>query len=113
MQRVPVRIVVDASELAAHPLQIGLSMQVEVDTHDRDGERLPQLARSTPQYATDVFRSQDSLANERVRTIIAANESGAARTARSDARGPGAASTRLAVGNGAGKPAIVAHRNLQ
>jgi hypothetical protein len=36
VQRVPVRIALDPQELAAHPLQIGLSMQVEIDTHQRD-----------------------------------------------------------------------------
>src|SRR5207253_7799980 len=83
VQRVPVRIALDAPELAAHPLQIGLSMQVEVDTRERSGDRLP-LVQSAPTYATDVFHSQDQLANERVRAIIAANEPGAARLARSE-----------------------------
>ncbi len=41
VQRVPVRIALDPRELAAHPLQIGLSMQVDVDTRDRNGARLP------------------------------------------------------------------------
>jgi membrane fusion protein (multidrug efflux system) len=82
VQRVPVRIALDEHELAAHPLQIGLSMQVEVDTHDRSGDRLPQVARSVPVYATDVFGSVDSLADERVRTIIAANEGGATHVAK-------------------------------
>src|SRR5205807_1871350 len=56
VQRVPVRIAFDAQELAFHPLQIGLSMQVEVDTHERKGDRLP-LVQSAPTYATDVFHS--------------------------------------------------------
>ncbi|HEV8553524.1 MAG TPA: efflux RND transporter periplasmic adaptor subunit [Casimicrobiaceae bacterium] len=111
VQRVPVRIALDAQELAAHPLQIGLSMQVEVDTHERTGDRLPQLAQSTPTYATDVFHWQDGLANERVRAIIAANEPGAAHLARSEGRGAGVASNRLA-GNGAAKPAVAARGNL-
>jgi membrane fusion protein, multidrug efflux system len=76
VQRVPVRIVLDQQELAAHPLQIGLSMQVEVDTHDRSGERLPQFARGAPVYATGVFASLDSIADERVKSIIAANQGG-------------------------------------
>src|SRR4051812_37075382 len=45
VQRVPVRIALDAAELKAHPLQVGLSMQAEVNTHDRNAERLPQVAR--------------------------------------------------------------------
>jgi membrane fusion protein (multidrug efflux system) len=35
VQRLPVRIALDPHELAAHPLRIGLSMQVRVDIHDR------------------------------------------------------------------------------
>jgi membrane fusion protein (multidrug efflux system) len=110
VQRVPVRIALDAPELAAHPLQIGLSMQVEVDTHERSGDRLP-LVQSAPTYATDVFHSQDQLANERVRAIIAANEAGAARLARSEGSGPSAASNRLA-GTGSVKPAVAVRSNM-
>jgi membrane fusion protein (multidrug efflux system) len=111
VQRVPVRIALDAQELAAHPLQIGLSMQVEIDTHERNGDRLPQLAQSTPPYATEVFHLQDGLANERVQAIIAANEPGAARLARSEGSGPGVASNRL-VGNAAVSPAVAARGNM-
>jgi membrane fusion protein (multidrug efflux system) len=73
VQRVPVRIALDPQELAAHPLQIGLSMQVEIDTHQRDGVRLPQQARSAAAYSTDVYDSVDAAAAQRVRSIIAAN----------------------------------------
>ncbi|MDQ2964020.1 MAG: efflux RND transporter periplasmic adaptor subunit [Pseudomonadota bacterium] len=111
VQRVPVRIALEAQELAAHPLQIGLSMQAGVDTHDRIGDRLPQLAQSTPTYATDVFHSLDGLANERVHAIIAANEAGAARPARSEALNPGVASNPFA-GNGSAKPVVAAHGNM-
>jgi membrane fusion protein, multidrug efflux system len=81
VQRVPVRIAFDPQELAEHPLQVGLSMQVEVDTRERDGERLPQLAERAASYATDVFESQDTIANQRVSAIIAANEGGRVSTA--------------------------------
>jgi membrane fusion protein (multidrug efflux system) len=73
VQRVPVRIALDPQELAAHPLQIGLSMQVEIDTHQRDGARLPQQPRSVAAYSTDVYDSVDAAAAQRVRSIIAAN----------------------------------------
>src|SRR5881275_773811 len=55
VQRVPVRIALDPQELAQHPLQVGLSMQVDVDTHERGGDRLPQLAHDATAYSTDVF----------------------------------------------------------
>ena len=80
VQRVPVRVALDPKELAQHPLQIGLSMEAKVDTHERGGERLPQVAQRAREYKTDVFGSLDQLANERVREIIAANESAAVAT---------------------------------
>jgi membrane fusion protein (multidrug efflux system) len=95
VQRVPVRIALDPQELAAHPLQIGLSMQVEVDTHDGSGERLPQLSQGVPAYSTDVFRLQDRIAEQRVKEIIAANESVSSHVAQSHEH-DGAAGDRLA-----------------
>jgi membrane fusion protein, multidrug efflux system len=105
VQRVPVRIGLDAQELAAHPLQVGLSAQVEVDTHDRRGDRLPQIAQASAPYTTNVFQSLESAANDRVKAIIAANMGGSARVAlppiaRRDTtleRSAGLASGKLAV----------------
>ena len=37
VQRVPVRISLDPKELDKHPLRIGLSTAVKVDTHERSG----------------------------------------------------------------------------
>ncbi len=76
VQRVPVRIELEPGELAAHPLQIGLSMKADVDTHDRGAPRLPRVAQNAPSYATDVFASPDRQADQRVQAIIAANLSG-------------------------------------
>jgi membrane fusion protein (multidrug efflux system) len=74
VQRVPVRIALDPHELAAHPLQIGLTMKAEVDVSHDQGERLPQLASNTVAYSTDVFHSTDESADARVQEIIAAND---------------------------------------
>jgi membrane fusion protein (multidrug efflux system) len=79
VQRVPVRIALDPQELAAHPLQVGLSMQVDVDTHRRDGARLPQVAQHAASYETTVFDSVEPSADARVKAIIAANANGAQR----------------------------------
>lgn len=46
VQRVPVRIALDPRELEAHPLRIGLSVTVEVDTSERGGSALGREARS-------------------------------------------------------------------
>jgi membrane fusion protein (multidrug efflux system) len=77
VQRVPVRIALDSRELAAHPLQIGLSMRVDVDVHDESGARLPQLAGSASGWSTTVFGSTERAADARVAAIIAANAPGA------------------------------------
>jgi membrane fusion protein (multidrug efflux system) len=74
VQRIPVRVALDARELAEHPLQIGLSMHVVVDTHSRDGERLPQNAQAAAPRSTDVYDAVDDEAAKRVREIIAAND---------------------------------------
>lgn len=78
VQRVPVRIALDPRELAANPLQIGLTMKAEVDVRDESGVRLPQLASNNVAYSTDVFHSTDEAADSRVQEIIAANDSAAA-----------------------------------
>jgi membrane fusion protein (multidrug efflux system) len=73
VQRLPVRILIDPKDLAAHPLQVGLSIRVEVSTLERNGARLPQVAANGPSYATSVFDDADRQAGARVDSIIAAN----------------------------------------
>jgi membrane fusion protein (multidrug efflux system) len=73
VQRVPVRIALDPQELAAHPLRVGLSMDVTVDTQDHSGKALADAPRSTPAAATDVFAAQERAAQQRVERIVAAN----------------------------------------
>ena len=80
VQRVPVRIALNVQEVAAHPLQIGLSMKAEVDvSHGTDGARLPQLVSNANGWSTAVFGTGDEQADARVRAIIAANQTGSAR----------------------------------
>ena len=57
-------------------------MKAQVDTHDRGGARLPQLAQNVPTYSTDVFGAPDELADQRVRQIIALNRPAAPAEAR-------------------------------
>jgi len=74
VQRVPVRIALDAAELAAHPLQIGLSLRVDVDTHERGGPRLPQAQPAAgPQETTAVFEAPERQAAERIAQIVRQN----------------------------------------
>jgi len=79
VQRVPVRIALDPHEIAAHPLQIGLSMKAEVEVRGGDdGARLPQAASNPAAWSTAVASTSESQADARVEAIIAANQSTAA-----------------------------------
>ena len=85
VQRVPVRIALDPAELAQHPLQLGLSMEVAVDTHERSGELRPRDARTAPAYQTKAYASLAELADQRVAAVIRAN-GGEVRAARPPAK---------------------------
>jgi membrane fusion protein (multidrug efflux system) len=73
VQRVPVRIVLDAKELAEHPLRVGLSMEVTVDTRDSSGKMLADVPRTTAVAQTGVFDALDHDADVEVQRIIAAS----------------------------------------
>jgi len=74
-QRVPVRVALDPHELAAHPLQIGLSMKAVVDVKSgADSARLPELASSRATWTTAASEASDAQADARVQAIIAANQ---------------------------------------
>ena len=72
VQRVPVRIALDPKELQAHPLRLGLSMNVSVDTSQQDGPLL-SAAPTAPLLATRVFDGKLAEADRRVAQIVAAN----------------------------------------
>lgn len=78
VQRVPVRIALDPTELRGHPLRIGLSMSVEVDLHDRSGAMLAQSAAVKPVASTSVYAQQLVEADAKIAAILRAN-SGATR----------------------------------
>ena len=73
VQRVPVRVELDAKQLAEHPLRVGLSMEATVDVAQQSGA--PILGAATPRASsrTDVFAEQASEADHIVRDIIASN----------------------------------------
>ena len=52
VQRVPVRISLDASELEKHPLRVGLSTVVTVDLSHADGPMLGMAMPAAPVYST-------------------------------------------------------------
>ncbi len=71
VQRLPARILIDQAELQAHPLRIGLSMEVDVDTHDQSGGQLGAAQNTT--YSTDVFARYGDEADAEIAHIIAQN----------------------------------------
>jgi membrane fusion protein (multidrug efflux system) len=73
VQRVPVRIVLDPQELKAHPLRIGLSMDVEVDVAKQDGPPLAQDQRKEPALATRAFEPEHHEADAIIHKIVQAN----------------------------------------
>ena len=69
VQRVPVRIRLDAKELTDHPLRIGLSMEAEVEVVDQSGAALAK-ASSKP---SEVVATPASDVDAEIDKIIASN----------------------------------------
>ena len=73
VQRVPVRVTLDAAQLAQNPLRVGLSMLATVDVSKQDGKMLADTPRAAALVQTKVYESLDAGAAEEVRKIVAAN----------------------------------------
>jgi membrane fusion protein (multidrug efflux system) len=81
VQRVPVRIHINAEELAKHPLRVGLSTNVEVNLHDQSG---PVLAQQPPQkasFTTNVYEQQLAEADAMIAQLIHDNSAAVSKTA--------------------------------
>jgi membrane fusion protein (multidrug efflux system) len=80
VQRVPVRIHINAEELAKHPLRVGLSTQVDVNLRDQSG---PVLAQQPPQkasFSTNVYDRQLAEADAMITQLIHDNSAAASKT---------------------------------
>jgi membrane fusion protein, multidrug efflux system len=73
VQRVPVRIQIDESDLRKWPLRVGLSTTVTVDTTNRDGPVLPREATRTPVGDTQVYTQDLDKANAEADAIVRRN----------------------------------------
>ncbi|CAG9166425.1 HlyD family efflux transporter periplasmic adaptor subunit [Cupriavidus pampae] len=79
VQRLPVRIAIPVEELRAHPLRVGLSMNVDIDIRqdDEDGKAAAQakalMATSFADDKTDVFAKYGDEADHDIAQIIASN----------------------------------------
>ena len=73
VQRVPVRVALDAGQLAEHPLRVGLSMVAKVDVKDKDGKSLADTPRTEPVAQTQASSKLEREAEAEVRRVIAAH----------------------------------------
>ncbi|MYM74012.1 HlyD family efflux transporter periplasmic adaptor subunit [Duganella sp. FT109W] len=73
VQRLPVRIALDAKELQEHPLRIGLSTTVAVDISKTDGPVLGAAMPQTPVYTTQALNQPLQQAATAADAIIAHN----------------------------------------
>ncbi|MGO4003049.1 HlyD family efflux transporter periplasmic adaptor subunit [Pseudomonas fluorescens] len=81
VQRVPVRIHINAEQLAKHPLRVGLSTLVNVDLRDQSG---PVLAQQPPQkasFSTTIYDRQLADADAMIARLIHDNSSALSKTA--------------------------------
>ena len=73
VQRVPVRIALNAEQLKANPLRVGLSMDAEVDIRDQSGKVLADAPRRPTATAVVPSGLGSDAAEQDVRRVIAAN----------------------------------------
>ncbi len=73
VQRVPVRIALDPKQLEKHPLRVGLSTEVTVDTHDRNGSVLAQQPVTKAVAQTSVYSADFAAADTAADAIVKAN----------------------------------------
>jgi membrane fusion protein (multidrug efflux system) len=73
VQRVPVRIQIDDSDLVKSPLRVGLSATVTVDTTNEDGPVLPKEAADQPVGDTQVYTHDLEKANAEADAVVRRN----------------------------------------
>ena len=75
VQRVPVRVDIDAKQLAEHPLRLGLSMSADVAIRDQNGPVLASAPPLKPLLTTQAYAKQladaDALIDKTVRANLA------------------------------------------
>jgi membrane fusion protein (multidrug efflux system) len=73
VQRLPVRVALDADEIKERPLRLGLSCKSVVDTRHVGGKMVPTTTAGSPLYATSIFQIEERGDQEFIRTIVSAN----------------------------------------
>jgi membrane fusion protein (multidrug efflux system) len=70
VQRLPVRIALNAEEMEKHPLMLGLSMTADVDVHGKQGNVLSRVPVFDGAMATGVYANQIDGADKTIARIV-------------------------------------------
>ena len=73
VQRLPVRIELDPQDIAQHPLRIGLSTLVKIDTTNQQGSVLATTVRQRAAYESDALAIDLAPVNQMISDIVRAN----------------------------------------
>ncbi|MDU6387460.1 MULTISPECIES: multidrug efflux MFS transporter periplasmic adaptor subunit EmrA [unclassified Pantoea] len=73
VQRLPVRIELNQDDIAKHPLRIGLSTLVKVDTTSKDGSALATSVRQQAAYSSNALAIDLAPVNQLITDIVRAN----------------------------------------
>ena len=73
VQRLPVRIMLDAEQVKAYPLRIGLSATVTLRKTSERGKSLATTQNQTPAYESDALVIDTTPIDNKIRNIIKAN----------------------------------------
>ncbi|HTU62734.1 MAG TPA: HlyD family efflux transporter periplasmic adaptor subunit [Polyangiales bacterium] len=92
VQRVPVRITIDAEQLKQNPLRVGLSMHAKIEVRDTSGPLVASQVRNTPQPLQKSV-GEDTGIEQRIAEIIHQNAAAVANSGR-NTRGATVASAR-------------------
>ena len=73
VQRIPVRIQLDAQQIAENPLRIGLSATVKVNVANKDGAFLREIDAPRTHYTTDTLHYDERAVDSLIQSIIEQN----------------------------------------
>ncbi|QPG27916.1 multidrug efflux MFS transporter periplasmic adaptor subunit EmrA [Pantoea sp. SM3640] len=73
VQRLPVRIELNQDDIARHPLRIGLSTLVKIDTTSKEGSALATSARQQAAYSSNALAIDLAPVNQLITDIVRAN----------------------------------------
>ncbi|MFH8132794.1 multidrug efflux MFS transporter periplasmic adaptor subunit EmrA [Pantoea osteomyelitidis] len=73
VQRLPVRIELDPQDIAQHPLRIGLSTLVKIDTTSKEGSVLATTVRQRAAYESNALAIDLAPVNQMISDIVRAN----------------------------------------